>query len=90
MTCSLYGDLKAAGVEMDSHESDLYFKDTPESRAILARFPYSAKIASKFLSGKDGLEIWWEAPFAFLPWWEAQAEVPAVVPDLIEPGELND
>lgn len=89
MTCSLYGDLLAAGVPMANHESDLYFKDTPESRAILAKYPYSAKIASRFRNQRND-EIWWEAPFAFLPWWEARAEVPAVVPDLIEPGDLED
>lgn len=71
MTCSLYGDLLAAGVPMANHESDLYFKDTAESRAILARYPYSAKIASRFQNQRND-EIWWQAPFAFLPWWQAR------------------
>jgi hypothetical protein len=89
MSSSLYGDLLAAGVPMDNHESDLYFLDTPTSRAILARYPYSAKISSRFTNARD-CAIWWEAPFAFLPWWEARAGVPALVPDLIEPGDLED
>ena len=89
MTCSLYGDLLAAGVPMENHESYLYFKDGPEARAILARFPHSAKIASRFHSAGNG-EIWWEVPFAWLPWWEARVTVPTTVPELIEPDDLRD
>ena len=71
MTASLYGDLLAAGVPIDNHESDLYFPDTEQTRAILARFPHSSKLASTFKHQGNG-ERWFEVPFAFLPWWEAR------------------
>lgn len=86
MTASLYGDLLAAGVPMDSHESDLYFPDTSQTREILARFPYSAKIARRFIDRIDN-EIWWDVPFAFLPWWEKRT---VFADGLIEPADLRD
>lgn len=78
MTCSLYGDLLAAGVETANHMSDLYFPDTEQTRAILARFPYSAGIAAKFRDNKTG-QTWWDVPFAFLPWWEKHARDAALL-----------
>jgi hypothetical protein len=100
MTSTLYGDLLRAGVPMDSHESDLYALDTALAREILAKFPESAKLASRFESQLDG-EIWWDVPFAYLPWWQARATADALrhgesapmqiaMPDLIEPGDLKD
>jgi hypothetical protein len=62
---SLYDDLRAAGCELDNHESDLYVKDTAEARAILARHQRSGK---RFTSQIDG-RLWLDVPFAFAPWW---------------------
>lgn len=97
MTATLYGDLLAAGVQMDSHKSDLYFQDTPESLAILRKYPDSAHLAEPFTNRLDGSR-WWEVPFAFLPWWERREQtdemragnfsLPAV--DMLEPGDLKD
>ena len=67
---SLYEDLKAAGVETDSHESDLFFPSTEKSRAILDRHPVQKAIAGKCRSeGKP----WIEVPFAFDPYWARKA-----------------
>lgn len=77
MISTLYGDLLRAGVPLDYHESDLYVKDCPEARAILARFPGSANIAHWFRSQLDGA-IWWDIPFAYLPWWQARATADAL------------
>ena len=96
MTATLYGDLLAAGVQMDSHESDLYFQDTPESLAILRKYPDSAQIAEPFTK-LDGSR-WWEVPFAFLPWWERRTQAAEMrtgnfampVVDVLEPGDLKD
>jgi hypothetical protein len=35
---SLYRRLLEAGCEIDNHESDLYVRDTPEARAIIAQY----------------------------------------------------
>ena len=68
---SLYQELKAAGCEMDSHESDLYVKATPEARTILARHPIQALQADSFVSQADG-HVWLDVPFAFDPFWTAK------------------
>ena len=93
MTASLYGDLLAAGIPLDNHESDLYFLDTPESRAILAHWPDLAKLALPFWSNLETDEKWWDVPFAFLPWWEKRLlEFPGarLVGNIIEPADLKD
>lgn len=58
---SVYQQLVAAGVELDSHESDLYALDTPAARAIVAN---SGRSWSRFISNRDG-RAWLEVPFAF-------------------------
>ena len=82
---SLYDDLEAAGVEIDSHESDLYFKATEESRAILKRHPEWAKNAKAFTSQKGPPETWIEVPFAFDPFWRRKGRIPEFLSD----DELN-
>lgn len=96
MIATLYGDLLAAGVPMDSHESDLYFPDTRATRAILARFPESAKIANRFTDQECA--GWWQVPFAYLPWWESRQQAEEMragnftlpAPDLIDSEDLRD
>ena len=99
MTATLYSDLLAAGVPMDNHESDLYFQDTADSRAILARFPDKAKLARPFWNALDSKETWWGVPFAFLPWWERRCAAEAmragdfacqIAENLIEPEDLRE
>lgn len=67
---TLFEAIKAAGIQTDSHESDLYFPVTRESTAILARFVSAAR-ASLFTSKVDGGR-WYDVPFAYTPWWEAK------------------
>jgi hypothetical protein len=62
----IYHDLLAAGVPLDSHESDLYAKVTPASRAIVTRSGHSFTV---FRSQIDGA-LWFDLPFAYLPFWE--------------------
>lgn len=66
---SFYSALKSAGIEMDSHASDLYVPVTPESTAILAKYPDQQNTASTFLSAIDGRRHY-DVPFAFEPYWE--------------------
>lgn len=66
---TLYQELKAAGCEIDNHESDLYFRATKEAEAIMRKHPCNAR---RFVSQIDGA-LWWEAPFMFDPFWEAKA-----------------
>jgi len=63
---TIYEQLKAAGVPLDSHESDLYALVTPESRAIVEASTHSR---STFVSQIDKRR-WYDLPFAFDPFWE--------------------
>ena len=67
---TLYNELKEAGIPLDSHSSDLYFKRSSEAMAILAKYPLENKNARGFRSVIDG-SSWMDVPFAFIPWWSA-------------------
>ena len=68
---SLYSDLIAAGVQVDNHESDLYFPATEKTRAILERYPLAFSIHETFINQRPPNvgERWIDVPFAFEPWW---------------------
>jgi hypothetical protein len=75
MSTSVYQRLKAAGVPLDNHESDLYAKVTPESKAIIEEYdrePHLTWPVSTFISQVDGAR-WYDIPFAYEPWWEARS-----------------
>ena len=62
---NLYDDLKAAGVPLDSHESDLYVKATPDARRILAA--HGARFTG-FISQVDK-KLWFDVPVMYEPFW---------------------
>jgi len=67
---TIYSEIKALGVEIDSHESDLYCPATPETKKILeSAFNGKGAYFSLFM---DGSVMWYDVPFAFDPWWEAK------------------
>jgi len=68
---TLYQDIKAAGISINNHESDLYFPVTPESIEILALYPDQS--SSQFVSNTDG-QLWFDAPFAYEPFWDAKQD----------------
>jgi hypothetical protein len=72
---TLYQTLKEAGIETDSHESDLYFPVTEASREILSRFPLQKGNATTFRNEAPPHvgERWYDVPFAFDPFWQARA-----------------
>lgn len=68
---SIYTDIIAAGIEVDHHESDLYFPVTPESTAILDRHPGVQKYRFTHEVTKSP---WYEVPFMYEPFWEARSK----------------
>jgi hypothetical protein len=68
---TLYNELKEAGIPLSSHESDLYFKSTPESLAILEKYPLQRRNSTRFKNNLNG-EIWMDVPFSYDPWWAAR------------------
>ena len=71
---TLYKALKDAGIETAAHESDLYFPVTPETRAILKRFPIQQWNATVFTNEAHPNigERWFDVPFAYDPYWQAR------------------
>lgn len=66
---SVYQKLLAAGVELDHRYSDLYVKDTPEARQIIAS--HSPVKPDRFRCDQDG-QFWLELPFQYDPYWESK------------------
>lgn len=65
-----YNKLKALGIPMDSHESDLYVKVTPESQEIVDNYVFKDNV-KKFKSEKEPVgEMWFDIPFAYAPFWD--------------------
>lgn len=61
-----------AGVEVDSHESDLYVPVNDVSRKLINEYEHKG-IVSIFRSQLTGTD-WYDIPFANDPWWEAKLE----------------
>jgi hypothetical protein len=67
---SIYDDLKNAGIELASHESDLYAMVTPESTAIVNKYyPNRPTVCvSTFINNIDH-KLWYDIPFMYEPFW---------------------
>lgn len=77
-TKTLYERLLDAGLSkedgtLDSHESDLYVKSTPESDAIVRGWldenGYSEGHSAKKFRDEIDHEPWWDVAFAYDPYW---------------------
>ena len=73
---SLYHSLVGAAVPIASHESDLYFPVTEQTKAILAKFPDKQSIAKQFTNQVEG-GMWFDVPFAFMTYWDKRQPVRA-------------
>jgi hypothetical protein len=69
---TIYEALKAAGVPLDSHESDLYALVTPESTRIVEAYRFRSNVTT-FVSQIDK-KRWYDIPFAYLPFWEKKSK----------------
>ena len=68
---NLYTELVNANCQIDSHESDLYALVTPVSTPIVEKYSGGDRVRT-FRSQIDG-RIWFDLPFAFIPFWEKRA-----------------
>jgi len=64
----IYRQLKEANIKLDHHNSDLYVIKCPESEAIIEKYKFKNNVTT-FISQIDG-KVWYEIPFAFMPYWE--------------------
>ncbi len=72
LATDIYDEMKALGVEMANHESDLYVKDSPEVRALLAKYPTHERNVRRFIHSTTNA-IWIDIPFAYAPFWRDKA-----------------
>ena len=59
---SIYAEMIQAGIEVDHHESDLYVKDCPTARAILANHGYTED-DNNVMPFKSAGDTWLDVPF---------------------------
>jgi len=65
---TLYEQAKELGVEIGSHESDMYIPVTPDTQELINNYRFKSQV-SRFISNIDS-KLWFDVPFAFTPWWD--------------------
>ena len=66
---TLYERAKAAELDIDNHESDLYLKDTPEAQTIIKDWQKASGLDGCITYFKDEGVQWIDIPFMFDPFW---------------------
>lgn len=64
----IYEQMVEAGVEIASHETDLYVPVNETTMRILRDYPFRSSVTA-FTSQIDN-KRWFDIPFAYLPAWE--------------------
>lgn len=69
-TVSLWEQVKAAGIQHASHETDLYLPVNEQTRALIRGYRFKENVTT-FQNQVEG-GTWYDIPFAYLPAWEAK------------------
>ena len=69
---TIYEQLKAAGVEMDSHYSDLYVPVTPVTASIIKAYEFLCNVT--LFTCNITKKRMYDIPFAFDPYWQQKLE----------------
>jgi hypothetical protein len=70
---SIYEQAIELGLDIKHHETDLYLKDTPETRKLLKDYEFKVNVTS-FVSQIDEC-FWFDIPFAYDPIWNKKYEM---------------
>ena len=65
---TIYEQMKAAGVQIDNHESDLYVPVNAATMQILDGYEHIQNVTTFIAQGTD--EKWYDIPFAYDPFWD--------------------
>jgi hypothetical protein len=68
---SIYEAMKAAGVQIESHATDLYVPVNDVTRAIIAEYESKENVRT-FISNIEPRVPWFDIPFAYDPAWKAK------------------
>ena len=60
--------------ERGHHASDLYIKATPSTTRIIDRYEYSSQVSSFRDQTDPRRALWYEIPFAYLPYWQGRRD----------------
>ena len=63
----IYRAMKNAGVEISSHESDMYCPVNDCTKKIVKAYTYKGNV-TVFHNQTDNA-LWYDVPFAYQPWW---------------------
>lgn len=88
---TLYESLIQAGIEIDHHESDLYFPASSISRDLVIRCMAEGELKTPpepFTSQLDGTP-WLCAPFQYLPYWEIRSRAVRSPGDRLTQGPVR-
>jgi len=67
---TIYQEMKAAAVDLESHESDLFVPVTKMTTAIVEKYHHEV---GQFTDSQG--KKWYEIPFGFDPWWTEKAKI---------------
>jgi len=70
---------RSSDCEMDSHESDLYLKDTPKARQIVKEWQEESGRNGFVTYFYDDGKQWMDIPFAYDPFWAKKGEQSATM-----------
>ena len=70
---SIYEQMKAAGVTIANHCSDLYAEVNEKSTAIVAAYEFKCNVTT-FQSAIEGEGCFYDIPFAFDPYWQKRED----------------
>lgn len=56
--------------ERDHHCSDLYVKHSPEVMQLIFRYKWSSSVTTFRDRTDPARALWYDIPFAYLPYWE--------------------
>jgi len=65
---SIYEAMRAGGVEMDNHETDLYVPVTPYTLAVVKGYRFAGNVTT--FTHQIRKTQWFDIPFAYLPAWD--------------------
>lgn len=66
---TLYDKLIEEKIEVNHHESDLYFEVNNKTTKILLEYPLHFNNATRFRCNVSN-RLCYDVPFAYIPWWD--------------------
>ena len=76
---NIFEQVKAAGIEYDNHESDLYIPVNDATAALIAQYEFKANV--RVFTCNITKKIWYDIPFAYTPFWDKKKKTIETIED---------